>query len=114
VFLAFWLMPGGAIACETVVASWYGKETCNGRPPGRGKYDCQTADGTPFDGSQFLVAHKKWPLGSKVRITYRGKSVVAPVLDRGPYIAGRSIDLSRAVAKALGFDGVHKVCVERV
>lgn len=110
------LAPRAAYAgtCQTVVASWYGIETCNGRKPGTGRYDCKTADGTPFDGTQFLVAHKTLPLGTKVRITYKGKSVVAPVRDRGPYIKGRTFDLSHAVAKALGFTGVQKVCWERV
>ena len=116
--LAVMLAPRAAYAgaCQTVVASWYGIETCNGRKPGTGRHDCKTADGTPFDGTQFLVAHKTLPLGTKVRITYKGKSVVVRVRDRGPYIKGRSLDLSRAAAERIGLiqAGVGKVCMERL
>lgn len=90
--------------------SFYGKETCV-----RGKR-CQTADGTDFDGTQLLVAHRTLPFGTMVRFTYRGRSVTVPVRDRGPFIADRTFDLSRAAAAKLGMieAGVAVVCVERV
>lgn len=101
-----------AAACpgQMVKASYYGQETC------RGKARCQTADGTRFDGSQMLVAHKSLPFGTKVRFTYKGHSVTLPVRDRGPYIEGRSYDLSEAAARRLGFlrAGVVTLCAERL
>lgn len=100
-----WPFGAQAAGCpgRMVGASWYGAESGN-----------RTASGHYFDGTQLLVAHKTLPLGTKVRITYRGKSIVVPVLDRGPFIAGREVDLSRAVAKRIGFlaAGVGKVCME--
>jgi rare lipoprotein A len=105
------LAPIGAFAAdpkckagETRV-SWYGLESC--RPGKR----CQTATGRRFDGSQMLVAHKTLPFGTRVRFTYRGRSIVLPVLDRGPYIRGRSYDLSTAAARALGTKSAGVACV---
>lgn len=103
---------------QMVRASWYGKETCGHRLPGRGKGKCQTASGIPFDGSQWLVAHKTLPFHSKLRLSYGGKSVVVPVEDRGPWVSGRTLDLSRAVAVSLGTikakEGAPLVCMERL
>lgn len=101
---------------KLVEASWYGRESCVN------KRDCRTYDGTRYDGSQLLVAHRTWPMGTMVRVTYKGKSVVVPVRDRGPAaFTGRDIDLSRAVAAKIGFlaQGASKrhhpdVCIERV
>jgi rare lipoprotein A len=105
VFLAFWLMPGGAIACETVVASYYGTESGS-----------RTANGERFTGNDLTAAHRSLPFGTKLRVTYRGKSVVVRVNDRGPFIRGRSLDLSKAAAKRIGLipAGVGKVCMERL
>ncbi len=101
-----------AAACpgQMVKVSYYGMETC------RGKSKCETADGTRFDGTQMLVAHKSLPFGTKVRFTYKGRSVILPVRDRGPYISGRSYDLSEAAARRLGFirAGVVTLCAERL
>ena len=56
---------------------------------------------------QMYAAHRTLPLPCMVRITNlsNGRSVVARVADRGPYIAGRLIDVSSLVAKQLGFHG---------
>lgn len=59
------------------------------------------------------VANKKLPCGTLVTITYRGRSVRVPVIDRGPYFASREFDLTGATADALGFSGVHRVRVTR-
>lgn len=96
---------GLAASCggQIVTASWYGAESGN-----------RTASGLYFDGTQMIVAHKTLPFGTKLRITYRGKSVIAKVEDRGPFIAGRTLDLSRAVAAKIGMipAGVGKVCFQ--
>jgi len=57
-----------------------------------------TASGERFDPAQLTAAHKTWKFGTRVRVTNprNGKSVVVRINDRGPYIDGRCIDLSRA------------------
>ncbi|MDX6697447.1 MAG: rare lipoprotein [Solirubrobacteraceae bacterium] len=60
-----------------------------------------------------VVAHKTLPCGTKVRIRYHGRTVVATVRDRGPYAGGREFDLAGAVARRLGFDGVGRIWVSR-
>ncbi len=95
--------------CGTpVIASWYGTESCaNPR-------DCRTADGKKFNQWAMTTAHRTLPFGTKLRVTYRGKSVTVRVNDRGPFIAGRTLDLSRGAASKLGMlkAGVAEVCME--
>jgi rare lipoprotein A len=64
-----------------------------------------TACGQRFNQKQLTAAHKKLPCGTRVKVTRRdtGKSVIVTVNDRGPFISGRVIDLSRAAARRLGF-----------
>lgn len=92
-------------ACELMTASHYGKES------GR-----RTADGSYFDGSQMVAAHRTWKLGTPIIVSYRGKSVRLVVRDRGPYIRGRQLDISTAAARRIGLvkAGVGKVCVTRL
>lgn len=59
------------------------------------------------------VAHKTLPCGTKVKLRYRGRTVTAPVIDRGPYVAGRDYDLTWAVKLKLGFPGVGTVLASR-
>ena len=59
------------------------------------------------------VAHKTLPCGTKVKLRYHGRSVTAPVIDRGPYVAGRDYDLTWAVKLKLGFPGVGTVLASR-
>jgi len=84
---------------QTAKASWYGP----------GFFDHHTADGTTYNDTIILVANKTLPLGTKVAISYGGRTVIAPVKDRGPYVAGRDFDLSAGLAKALGFSGVQTI-----
>lgn len=56
--------------------------------------------------NQLGVAHKSAPCGTLVTFRYRGRVVRVPVIDRGPYIAGREWDLTGATAKLLGFNGL--------
>ncbi len=57
----------------------------------------KTASGKRFDNDKLTAAHKTFPFGTKLRVTNErnGKSVVVEVIDRGPYVRGREIDLSR-------------------
>ena len=59
------------------------------------------------------VAHKTLPCGTKVKLRYHGRTVTVPVIDRGPYVAGRDYDLTWAVKLKLGFPGVGTVLATR-
>jgi len=59
------------------------------------------------------VANKTLPCGTKVKLRYHGHSVTVPVIDRGPYVAGRDFDLTWAVKLKLGFPGVGTVLASR-
>ena len=91
---------------ETGIASWYGREF-GGRP---------TANGETFNPSVVSAAHKTLPMPSAVRVTNleNGRSMVVRVNDRGPFVTGRIIDLSREGARLLGFEkqGVARVRVQ--
>jgi rare lipoprotein A len=88
------------------IASWYGGEF-NGKP---------TASGEIFNDSQFTAAHPLLPFGTLLRITNRhnNKTVTVRVNDRGPFVAARIIDLSRAAAAQLDMisTGTAPVSVE--
>lgn len=78
---------------ETGIASWYGPKF-HGRP---------TANGEIFDMNTVSAAHKTLPMPSVVRVTNlrNGRSLVVRINDRGPFVAGRIIDLSRRTADLL-------------
>ncbi len=79
------------------VASWYGS-----RFHGR-----LTASGEIFDMHAMTAAHRTLPFGTRVQVTVlnTGKSIILTINDRGPFIKGRVIDISRAAAKRLGMIG---------
>jgi rare lipoprotein A len=60
------------------------------------------------------AAHRSLPFGSKVRVTNHrnGKSVIVTIIDRGPFIRGRIIDVTPAGARMLGFSGLVSVTIE--
>ena len=93
---------------ETGMASWYG-EAHNGRP---------TAMGERFDMNALTAAHKTLPLPSLVEVTNleNGRTTTLRVNDRGPFVEGRIIDLSKAAAEELGMlrSGVARVRVRYV
>jgi rare lipoprotein A len=76
----------------------------------------KTASGQVYNKNLPSAAHKTLPLGSKVKVTdtITGKSIVVKVNDRGPFIKGRIIDLSRSAAQELGMikKGLAQVEVE--
>jgi rare lipoprotein A (peptidoglycan hydrolase) len=74
-----------------VVASWYGP----------GFYGNRTACGQTYSQAILGVAHRTLPCGTLVTLTHGARSVTVPVIDRGPYVAGRSLDLSYATKLAL-------------
>lgn len=64
----------------------------------------KTANGEHFNQQANTAAHKKLPFGTKVKVTNikNGKSVIVRINDRGPFIAGRVIDLSRSAFSRIG------------
>ena len=91
---------------QTGKASWYGADF-HGR---------KTASGVPFNQHAFTAAHRTLPLGTEVKVTSleTGRAVVVRINDRGPFIDGRIIDLSKRAASELGMEdaGVAPVKVE--
>jgi len=91
-----------------IVASWYG-------PRFHGR---KTANGETFDQQAFTAAHKKFRFGTLLRLTNptNERSIIVRINDRGPYIRGRELDLSKAAANELGIieRGVAKLNIEQV
>ncbi len=79
---------------EEGYASWYGRDF-HGRA---------TACGEPFDMYAMTAAHKILPIGTHVKVTDKrtGRSIIVRINDRGPFVAGRIIDLSYEAARAFG------------
>jgi rare lipoprotein A len=72
---------------------------------GPGLYGGGMACGGTLSPGTLGVAHKSLPCGSRVKLLYRGRRVTVPVVDRGPYVAGREYDLTAATKARLGFPG---------
>lgn len=104
VVVAMLLATGLANSTERVdmVASyyWHGQET---------------ASGERFDADGFTAAHRTLPFGARLKVCLRG-CVVVRINDRGPFVAGRDLDLSRGAAKAIALDrhGIARVRVTRL
>ncbi len=79
---------------EEGLASWYG-DPYHGRA---------TASGSTYDMWELTAAHRTLPFGTRVRVTNldNGRTTEVVITDRGPFVAGRIIDLSRAAADAIG------------
>ena len=75
-------------------ASYYGNESGS-----------RTASGARFNQNAMTAAHRSLPFGTKLRVTHRGQSVVVTINDRGPFIRGRVLDLSKGAARAIGLTG---------
>lgn len=80
---------------------------------GPGLYGNGVACGGTLRPATMGVAHKTLPCGTRVKLRYRGRTVTVPVIDRGPYVAGREYDLTAAVRNRLGFPGVGRVMATR-
>src|SRR5713226_3373362 len=92
-------LPGAARigATETGVASWYGH-------PYHGRH---AANGEIYDMEKLIAAHRTLPFGTWVRVTNlaNDKSVEVRIIDRGPFVGGRIIDLSHAAAEVIDMVG---------
>jgi rare lipoprotein A len=103
------IAPGGpGVYTEQGVASWYGA-------PFHGR---QASNGEVFDMNQMVAAHRTLPFGSVVRVTNmnNGRQIEVRIIDRGPFVEGRIIDLSLAAARAIDMvgTGVAPVRIEVV
>jgi rare lipoprotein A len=87
------------------LASWYGP----------GFHGRRTASGEKFNANGLTAAHRTLPFGTRVKVTNErsGRSVVVRINDRGPFVRGRVIDLSKASAQSIGLSGVAKVALSR-
>ncbi len=93
-----------AYANQIGQASWYGP----------GFHGRKTASGQTFNQHALTAAHRQLPLGTRARVTNlnNGKKVEVTINDRGPYVGGRVIDLSRAAARRLAINGLGRVRIE--
>jgi rare lipoprotein A (peptidoglycan hydrolase) len=89
-------------AGDVMVASYYGYELAGSL----------TASGEPFDPEGYTAAHKTMPLGTELQVSYGGNSVNVTVNDRGPYVAGRDLDLSQGAAETIGLTAAGSAPVE--
>ena len=85
------------------MASFYGNESGS-----------RTASGQRFNQSAMTAAHRSLPFGTKLKVTHGDRSVVVTINDRGPFIRGRVLDLSKGAASAIGLTsrGVGRVVAE--
>jgi rare lipoprotein A (peptidoglycan hydrolase) len=68
-----------------------------------------TACGGVLQASTYGIAHPTLPCGARVIIEYKGQRVMTQVVDRGPYEPGRQFDVTDALARKLGLEGVKQV-----
>jgi rare lipoprotein A len=96
------VLSGFPAAAQCGGASWYALHS-------------RTASGERMNPHALTAAHRTLPLGTHVRVTNKrnGKAIVVRINDRGPFVRGRIVDLSRAAARALGFvsRGHTSVCL---
>ena len=91
-------------ATKTVTASFYGEQHAG----------LSTASGEPFNPEALTAAHRSYPFGTILKVTNpkNGKSVQVIINDRGPFVAGRSLDLSKRAAREIGLGSTSTVKVE--
>lgn len=94
-------MVGHLNVYRRAMASWYGD------------YGGPLACGGTLGYNTQGVAHKTLPCGTKVTLRYHGRTVRVPVIDRGPYIAGREYDLTGATKRRIGFGDTGMVLTTR-
>jgi rare lipoprotein A (peptidoglycan hydrolase) len=84
---------------EPAIATWYGP----------GFFGRQTACGMELTETTVGVAHRELPCGTQVRLAFRGRQVVVPVIDRGPFANDADWDLTQAAAQQLGMTGTSRI-----
>jgi rare lipoprotein A len=95
---------GHVTVYRSAVATWFGP----------GFYGKKTACGQKLTKTTIGVAHRSLPCGAQVDIYYKGRTLTVPVIDRGPFAEGRTWDLTKAAADALGFTSMGTIGAVRV
>jgi rare lipoprotein A len=95
-----WLDANASIGSQSSGRGFSGKASYYGSESGS-----RTASGQRFNQNAMTAAHRSLPFGTKLRVTHRGQSVIVTVNDRGPFIRGRVLDLSKGAARAIGLTG---------
>jgi len=95
-----WLDSNASIGSQSSGRGFAGKASYYGNESGS-----RTASGQRFNQNAMTAAHRSLPFGTKLRVTHRGQSVIVTVNDRGPFIRGRVLDLSKGAARAIGLTG---------
>jgi rare lipoprotein A len=95
-----WLDANASIGAQSSGRGFSGKASFYGNESGS-----KTASGQRFNQNAMTAAHRSLPFGTKLRVTHRGQSVVVTINDRGPFIKGRVLDLSKGAARAIGLTG---------
>ena len=95
-----WLDANASIGSQSSGRGFSGKASYYGNESGS-----RTASGQRFNQNAMTAAHRSLPFGTKLRVTHRGQSVVVTINDRGPFIRGRVLDLSKGAARAIGLTG---------
>jgi peptidoglycan lytic transglycosylase len=95
-----WLDSNASIGSQSSGRGFAGKASYYGNESGS-----KTASGQRFNQNAMTAAHRSLPFGTKLRVTHRGQSVVVTINDRGPFIRGRVLDLSKGAARAIGLTG---------
>ena len=95
-----WLDSNASIGSQSSGRGFSGKASYYGNESGS-----RTASGQRFNQNAMTAAHRSLPFGTKLRVTHRGQSVVVTINDRGPFIKGRVLDLSKGAARAVGLTG---------
>jgi rare lipoprotein A len=103
VLAAVWFAGCQQVFAECGIASTYSSGT-------------QTANGERYNHMGVSAAHKSLPFGTRVVVRNQrtGRAITVRINDRGPFVAGRIIDLSTGAKNALGMDGLASVCLEVV
>ncbi len=96
--------PAFAVGSQmSIIASYYGNELRGHR----------TANGEIFNPNGYTAAHRSLPFGTCLKVSHGGRSVRVRINDRGPFVKGRSLDLSHGAARALGMGGTARVNVSK-
>lgn len=95
-----------AASAQAEIASCYGRE----------HHQVRTATGASYDPWRLTAAHRTLPFGTRVRVVdeHNGRAVTVTINDRGPYVAGRAIDLSLGACRAIGNSGLARVSLQIV
>ncbi len=117
-FLVTTLCAGAALAQPGKYGAAPGETTGKCSYYARSHNGQTTASGEKFDSDAMTAAHRKYPMGTKLKVTNvaNDKSVVVTVNDRGPFVKGRVVSVTRRAARELGFvkQGVTTVRIEPV